>query len=126
MTYIKNFSILLLGLFLSTMLFSASGAKAQDGKKKKTETVKIKTSAECDMCKERLETALAYTAGVKKSDLDIESQIITVTYNPNKITADEIRKVIAKTGYDADDVKADHAAYDQLPDCCKKNAHGHH
>jgi copper chaperone CopZ len=86
-----------------------------------SQTVKIKTSAICEMCKERIEKNLALTKGVEKSDLNLEDQSnITVVYNPDKIDVDKIRQVIAKTGYDADEVKAVKKSYDKLPNCCKK------
>ena len=84
-------------------------------------TVKIKTSAICEMCKVRIEKNLALTKGVEKSDLNLEDQSnITVFYNPDKIDVAKIKQVIAETGYDADDVKAIKKSYEKLPNCCKK------
>ncbi len=86
-----------------------------------TQTVKIKTSAICEMCKERIEKNLALTKGIEKSDLNLEDQSnITVVYNPDKIDVAKIKQVIAETGYDADDVKAVKKSYEKLPNCCKK------
>ena len=82
--------------------------------------IKIKTSSQCDMCKERIEEALAFEKGVKKSELDIETQIVTVSYKKGKTTPEKIRMAISKVGYDADDFKADPRAYSKLPACCKK------
>jgi copper chaperone CopZ len=99
------------------MIFIAVGLYAADGK---FETIKIKTSSQCDMCKERIEEALAFEKGVKKAELDVETQICTVTYKKNKTTPEKIRKAISKVGYDADDVAADPKAYAKLDACCKK------
>jgi mercuric ion binding protein len=86
-----------------------------------TQTVKIKTSAICEMCKERIEKNLVLTKGIEKSDLNLEDQSnITVVYNPDKIDVAKIKQVIAETGYDADDVKAIKKSYEKLPNCCKK------
>jgi mercuric ion binding protein len=86
-----------------------------------TQTVKIKTSAICEMCKERIEKNLALTKGIEKSDLSLEdSSNITVVYNPDKIDVAKIKQVIAETGYDADEVKAIKKSFDKLPSCCKK------
>lgn len=90
---------------------------------KKKETITIKTSAQCDMCKERIEKALAYTKGVKKSNLEVESKMITVVYNPAKTSPEKLRKAISKAGYDADSIPADTIAYENLPGCCKKGGH---
>jgi periplasmic mercuric ion binding protein len=85
-----------------------------------TAEIKIKTSAVCNMCKETIERNLAFEKGIKKSTLDVNSKILTVTYNPEKITPENIRLAISKIGYDADDVAANPKAYKKLDDCCKK------
>lgn len=100
------------------MIVSGKNVNAQESAN--TAEIKIKTSAICDMCKETIEKNLAFEKGIKKSNLDVDSKIITVTYNPQKITPEKIRAAIAKTGYDADDVPADPKAYKKLDDCCKK------
>ena len=82
--------------------------------------IKIKTSATCSMCKETIEKHLAFEKGVKKSNLDVESKILTVIYNPKKTAPEKIRTAVSKSGYDADDVKADVKAFNNLEDCCKK------
>lgn len=107
--------IFLLGLL---MIMSVASGYAQDNGK--WQTLTIKTSATCGMCKETIETALAYEKGIKKSVLDVKSQTVTVTYNPAKTNPDKIRTAISKAGYDADDVAADPKAYEKLDECCKK------
>lgn len=85
------------------------------------QTVKIKTSAICEMCKERIEKNLALTRGIEKSDVNLaDKSIVTVTYNPDKIDLVGIKNAIAEVGYDADDVPAIKKNYDKLPSCCKK------
>lgn len=88
--------------------------------KNNLEEIKIKTSSQCDMCKERIEETLTFEKGVKKSELDLESQVVTVIYKKGKTTPEKIRKAISRAGYDADDVPADPKAYSKLPACCKK------
>jgi len=92
------------------------------GQDKKTETIKIKTSAVCDMCKDRIEQGMAFEKGVKNVVLDVETKIVSITYVPSKTTPDDLRKALSKLGYDADNVAADKAAYAKLPACCKKDA----
>jgi copper chaperone CopZ len=116
----RNLFVLIISLLMVSTVVNA---------KPKTETIKIKTSSQCDMCKERIEEALAFEKGVKKSDLDVETQIVTVTYKAGKTTPGKIRRAISKVGYDADDVAADFKAYGKLPACCKKPDdpdHEHH
>ena len=57
------------------------------------ETVKILTSAPCvDMlcCKEKIEEEMQFTRGVTAVDLDIESQVLTVTFKTKKTDADRV------------------------------------
>lgn len=89
-----------------------------------TETVEIKTSAICEMCKYTIEKDLAFEKGVKSSDLDVESRVVTVQYNAKKTNPEIIRKRITMIGYHADSLHRDAKAYSKLPDCCKDGAHG--
>jgi copper chaperone CopZ len=112
------------GFFLVVMctVMFAETACSQD---KKIETIKIKTSAMCNQCKDRIEGGMAYEKGVKDVTLDVETKIVTVKYNTKSTAPEELRKRISKLGYDADDVAADSLAYTKLPACCKKDAPKH-
>lgn len=105
-------------ILIAVATLFTSNVKSQNSKK--TTEVKIKTSAQCNMCKQRLEKAMAYEKGVKSSTLDIETATFTVVYKPSKTNLDKIKTAISKTGYDADELSADEKAYNSLPDCCKK------
>lgn len=83
-------------------------------------TVRIKTSAICEMCKERIERNLSLSKGVKEANLNLDDKVVTVAYNPAKTDVSKIKKIIADTGYDADEVTADAKGYAKLPSCCKK------
>ncbi|GAB3269884.1 hypothetical protein GCM10027347_40180 [Larkinella harenae] len=97
--------------------------RASDDKEKE---VKIKTSAICSMCKERIERNLAFEKGIKESNLDLKDKVVTVKYNPKKTDISKIKATISKTGYDADEVTADEKGYAKLPSCCKKGGMKHH
>lgn len=105
---------LLFPCFFLLILFSAS---AQD------ETIQIKTSAICEMCKYTIEKDMAFEKGVKSADLNLENKILTVVYAAKKTDAAKIRKRITLVGYHADDQVRDQEAYDNLPACCKDGAH---
>lgn len=90
------------------------------------QTVKIKTSAICKMCKARIERNLAYEKGVTDVTLDVDTKVATVSFNPKKTDVAKIKAVILKTGYDADELPADPKGYEKLPSCCKKGGTGHH
>lgn len=111
-------------MIISLMIFFTASLSMQAQNTKKTVEIKIKTSAQCGQCKDRIEKALAYEKGIKSSNLDLKTKIVTVVYFANKTTPEKIRTVLSKTGYDADDVAAVKAAYDKLPPCCKKPAPG--
>ena len=89
-----------------------------------TKTVEIKTSAVCEDCKTRIEKAVNKLEGVEKSNLDLETKIVTVSYNPSKVNVDKIKTSISKAGYSADEVKADKKAQNKLPSCCKVKPEG--
>ncbi|TYZ07630.1 heavy-metal-associated domain-containing protein [Hymenobacter lutimineralis] len=117
----KFFSTLLctLALLLSAQFSQAQTTPAAKAKNS-AESLKIKTSAVCDMCKARLEKALAYEKGVQSAVLDVPSQVLTVTYRADKTSAEKLRAAVQQTGYDADAAPADERAYTRLPECCKK------
>jgi copper chaperone CopZ len=117
----KNVKFLFFFMVFGLVVVSAHA----QGKGKKTgnQTLQIKTSAQCDMCKDRIETILALDKGVKRANLDVDSKIVTVVFNSNKTSEAKIKEAIAKTGYDADKVEADKTAYKALPACCQKDGH---
>ena len=86
---------------------------------KLVKSVVIHTSATCDECKVIIESALKKVKGVKKSNLDLVTKDVTVSYADWKTNPETLRKAISMAGYDADDVKADQEAHDNLPKCCK-------
>jgi mercuric ion binding protein len=84
-----------------------------------TDTAHIKTSAICETCKKTIESYLSFEKGVKKSNLDLETKMISVIYDPKKTDIDKIRLAITKSGYDADSIPRNPKAYKRLPECCK-------
>ena len=112
---------------LVAMVALTLGGKAQQVTDSLTYTkdgmavAKIKTSAVCDMCKETLEKAMAYEKGVKQSDLNVDTKILTITFDPKKTSLETLRIAVTKRGYDADGLAADKNAYDNLNACCKKD-----
>ena len=84
-----------------------------------SDTVYIKTSAICDDCKERIENDLSFEKGIKSGKLDLNTNMVTVIYNPKKTDPQKIREAITRIGYDADTLKAVLKSYNKLPECCK-------
>lgn len=113
----KNIFLMLLFSFFT---FSVT---AQNGSNEKAV---IKTTIDCDHCKacetcgKSFQENLYKIKGLKSYVLDEEAMTLTVYYNGKKTSLNEIKVAITKLGYDADELKADTAAYDQLDECCKK------
>jgi len=108
--------------FIILLAFNSSLATVAKGGKEKAV---IQTSAICESCQNRIETALNKLSGVKSASLNLDDKKVTVVYNPKKITVEDIKKAISEAGYDADDVNANQGAYNKLPGCCKKGGHDH-
>ena len=112
----KKSIIILVLILVSTLGFSQT---------KKDSTLRIKTSAVCDMCKQRIEQGMAFEKGIKDIVLDTATKVATVKYSIARTTPENIRKAITKLGYDADGMPADPKAYEKLPTCCKKDGPKH-
>lgn len=106
----KNILTLIVMMTVSSVAF---------GQKK--DTVRIKTSSICDMCKRTIEGDLAFEKGVTYSSLNLEANEVTVVYKPKLTNPDIIRKRLTEIGYDADSLKAIPSAVDKLAECCKPN-----
>lgn len=109
----KQFSLILITIALC--IGTSTNVLAQ----KNLKTVEIKTSVNIEKSKEIVEKALAFEKGVKNFEFKKESSVVVVTYQENKTTPEKIRKAISKSGFDADNVKADPNAVKLLPKECK-------
>jgi periplasmic mercuric ion binding protein len=107
----RLYSFVALVFLISTATYSQN---------RNTDEVKIKTSAQCPMCKESIEKMLTFERGVRHALLDMETKKVTVRYNTRRTDPDKLRKAITKLGYDADNLPGDEKAYSDLPGCCKK------
>jgi periplasmic mercuric ion binding protein len=96
---------------------------AQTSQKVSTKTETFKVSGKCEMCKSKIEKA-AQMEGVSKAEWNIDSKVMTLAYNPSKVTSDAVQKSIAAVGYDTEKFKATDAAYKGLPACCQYDRNG--
>ena len=109
----KNLTIIIVTVLMTNAAFAQKGV----------ETVKIQTSAVCEMCKETIETQLAFTKGVTAAELDLETFVVAVSYRTKKTTIEELRKSINAVGYDSDESKPSKEHYEKLHHCCRKDSH---
>ena len=89
----------------------------------KSQTVVFQTSAQCGMCKDRIEGAMNFVPGVKYAELNMKDMSLSIKYNTKKISAGELRKRVAEIGYTADDVVPKEEDVKKLPLCCQPGAH---
>lgn len=111
-------------IFLALVLLTSLHVCAQ--KKQSNEVITIQTTAECEQCKDRIESKLNFTKGIKYAQVDLETKKVKVKFNQQLIKKEEILQLLSKLGYDADELKADPAAYEALPACCKINGMHQH
>jgi len=106
-------------LAVTTSVFTF--AQTSESTSSKTETIKV--SGKCEMCKSSIEKA-AKIDGVSKAEWNKDSKLLTLAYNPSKVSSDAVQKSIATVGYDTEKFKATDAAYKSLPSCCQYDRTG--
>ncbi|TAJ11309.1 copper chaperone [Marinilabiliaceae bacterium JC017] len=78
----------------------------------------ITVAGNCDMCKDRIETAARSVDGVIVAEWNAETKKLHVSYDPQKTDVDAIQKTIANVGHDTEKYKAQDEVYNELPGCC--------
>jgi len=79
---------------------------------------KFKVWGNCDMCKETIESSLNLK-GVLQADWNVDSKIMTVSYDDKIISLDSIQKNISLVGYDNETYRGSDLAYANLNTCCQ-------
>lgn len=83
-----------------------------------SEHAMFKVSGNCDMCKDRIETAAKDVGGVLSASWDADKQMMHLNFDPKKTSTDEVQKAIAAVGHDTEKYKAPDSVYNELPECC--------
>ena len=102
--------IIFLSFLLNTLIVFS-----QDNPRVKT--VQFKVFGNCEMCKERIETA-AKGKGVQSATWGIETKILSLRYDTTLTQLSKIEDRIIAEGHDLENKKADDKVYSALPDCC--------
>jgi copper chaperone CopZ len=102
-------------LFVIYLLISPFVLLAQN---KNTEKVSFEVTGNCEICKKRIEKSALTVKGVKAANWDIPSNLISIVYNPNRVTLLKIQNTIAQIGHDTPLAKAPDEIYNKLPLCC--------
>ena len=103
-------------LFLLLLLIPVITFAQQDNSKTSRATITV--LGECEMCKDRIEKATFKIKGVKYSNWSIPKNQLSIIYNSNKTSLDNIKKKIADIGHDTDKFKATDESYNNLHSCC--------
>jgi periplasmic mercuric ion binding protein len=108
-------------IVLFTVFLISNTAIAQKSNQKAV----IKTTLNCDHCKEcetcglKFKTEMLKIKGIKMYEIDDKKMTFTIYYNSKKTTLQAIKEGISKLGYDADEVKATLEGLATLDSCCK-------
>jgi Cu(I)/Ag(I) efflux system membrane fusion protein len=78
----------------------------------------FKVSGNCDMCKDRIETAAKSVSGVSLADWNSETKMLQISFDGTKTNSDAVQKAIAQVGHDTENFKAPENVYKELPECC--------
>ncbi len=103
-----------------TVVFILGGFSIQAQEKlNKNAKYEFEVNGSCDMCQSRIQKASFSVAGVKSATWSIETHKLNLILNEEKATVLDVKKAVAKAGYDTDEVKATSENYTKLPGCCQ-------
>ena len=111
-------------LFVFAMLMMSVMAFAKDVK---TVVFTTQPQMHCSSCEDKIKSNLRFEKGIKTIETSVENQTVTVTYDADKTTAENLQKGFEKFGYTASVV--DNAAPADTTKvkkscCCGKKAEG--
>ena len=95
----------------------------QSQKATKIQKARLKVSATCHVCEERIEQEIGYSKGVVYANVVLKEGVLSIKYKPNKVTLEEIKGRVAALGYDCEEIKADPKAKNNLGHVCAEHQH---
>ncbi len=87
-------------------------------KQSKTVTTTFWVAGICGLCEETIEKAMD-TKGVVAADYVLETNMLTVTYKPKKVSEAQLHALLNDAGYDTVQSKATEDQYSRTHGCCK-------
>lgn len=108
-------NVFLISIFSFLLITQIGFGQNKPANALKTETFKV--WGNCEMCKETIEGALD-KKGIKSAKWNQATKMMTVTFHSDKISLEQIHKLIAEVGYDTELEKGNDKAYADLPGCC--------
>jgi copper chaperone CopZ len=85
-----------------------------------TSTKTIKVNGSCNLCEHTIESALKRSPAIFFADWDAGTKLLFVKYDRTKISVKKIEEMVAATGHETANIKADTIANKPLPDCCRQ------
>ncbi len=109
-------------ILLTAMLLTMTVGFAKDIK---TLVVTTMPPMHCENCENKIKGNLRFEKGVKKIETNIPAQTVTIDYDADKTTAENLMKAFEKFGYEAQAVTPKNEAESKScesssDDCCKK------
>ena len=89
-------------ILLTVMLLTMTMASAKDIK---TVVLTTEPPMHCEGCEKRIKENIRFEKGIKKIVTDVEHQTVTITYDADKTTVENIIKGFEKINYTAREVK---------------------
>ena len=78
----------------------------------------FRVEGNCEMCKERIETAAMSVKGVESATWGIDNKMLHLAFNKSLTSRETVQKAIAQAGHDNGKYKAPDEVYNSLPECC--------
>lgn len=101
---------------LLLVAFCAIVSTAVFAQKATTETFKV--NGVCGSCKKNIEKA-AHVPGVAKADWNKSTKVLSLTYDPARVSSDKVLQSVAAAGYDSEKYRASDKSYKALDECCQ-------
>lgn len=111
----KIIGLLIVIIFLTTLI----NLKAEHAYSEKTVVIDLSTNMICTMSMNIIKKALNKVKGVENIEFDVDSKMVTVTFDDSLTNLSKLEKVLTDAGFNANDKDADLMAYESLPKCCK-------
>lgn len=109
-------------IFSFFLFLTISSLSAQE---KEIVEISFRVEGICDMCEERIENALS-VKGVKSADWDLKTHQCKVVFRSDKISEEEIHKLLNEVGHDTEKSKASDEQYSRVHTCCRyREGHDH-
>ncbi|MFZ4769398.1 MAG: TonB-dependent receptor domain-containing protein [Ferruginibacter sp.] len=105
-------------IYFTILILSGLTSLAQTDKIiSKDTTVVFKVFGACEQCKDRIEKVVK-GRGVKVAGWNVDTKMISLTYNPSQTNIEKVENRIVGAGHDLENKKAKKSVYDALPKCC--------